>query len=162
MSTKTYSLVTETEVLLIERKIQRLLITFAQKMDDGHFDEVAELFRHAECDVKGIKSVGRDSVENFFNMTVRRHADGTPRTLHFITNVAVTIDPLGDSASSLSYYIVHQRIEGSPLEPVSAGRWHDTFELCNGDWRFRSHVDEPWLTDRAPSLNVAAAYDLSR
>jgi len=162
MSAKTYSLVTETEVLLIEREIQRLLITFAHKMDDGQFSEVAELFQHAEYDAKGIKSVGRDSVENFFNITVQRNADGTPGTLHSITNVAVTIDPLGDSASSLSYYTVHQRIEGAPLEPVAAGRWHDTFELCNGEWRFKSHVDEPRLMDRAPPLNGATPYDQSR
>jgi hypothetical protein len=94
-------------------------------------------------------------------MTVQRHADGTPGTLHSITNVAVTIDPLGDSASSLSYYTVHQRSEGAALEPVAAGRWHDTFELCNGEWRFKSHVDEPRLKDRAPSLHGAAPYDQS-
>jgi hypothetical protein len=159
MSAKTYSLVTETEVLLIEREIQRLLVTFVHRMDDGQFSEVAELFQHAEYEVKGIKSVGRDSVENFFNITVQRHADGTPRTWHSVTNIAVTIDPLGDSASSVSYYTVHRKLEGSPIEPIFAGRWHDTFELCNGEWRFVSHVDEPRLMDRIASDDGAAGYE---
>jgi len=147
MSAKTYSLVTETEVLLIERQIQRLITTFAHKLDDGQFGEVAELFQHAEYEVKGFKSVGRDDVESFFSSSVHRHADGTPRTWHSITNLVIAIDPLGDSASSVSYYTVHQRLEGFPFEPVGAGRWHDTFELCSGNWRFKSRVDEPRLTD---------------
>jgi hypothetical protein len=113
------------------------------------FDEVAELFEHAEYQVDGRASLGRDALARHLNDTVQRYEDGTPRTWHSITNVAVEIDPLGDTASSVSYYTLYQQTVGSPFEPVCAGRWHDTFDLSGGEWRFRSHVDEPRLTGEA-------------
>ncbi|WP_296185801.1 nuclear transport factor 2 family protein [Pseudomonas sp. UBA1879] len=142
MTEKKYSLVTANETLLIEREVQRLLTAFVHKIDDGKFGEAAELFLHGEYEVEGSKFVGRDAVESFLNGLVQPHHDGVRRTWHSITNIAVEIDPLGDSASSVSYYTVHQQLEGHPFELVRAGRWHDTFELFSGDWRFKSRVSE--------------------
>jgi hypothetical protein len=78
-----------------------------------------------------------------------------------MANVLVDIDPSGDRASSVSYFTVHQAVEGLPLQPICTGRYHDTFERIGGEWRFASRSVRPRLFGdisrhvSAPSNGVA-------
>ena len=146
-----FSLVTGFEELAIERQILRLLTLFVHKMDDGKLDEVADMFSHADYEVRGIRYTGRDAVESCLIGSARRHDGGSPGTIHVISNALITIDALGDRASCVSYYMVRHQLDDLPLHRFCDGRYYDTFELHNGQWRFSSRRDEPRSIGCAPT-----------
>jgi hypothetical protein len=128
--------ITALQQLTVERDIQRLLATYVHYLDDGKFAEIGKLFGDAEFEVLGNTASGRDAIEQFMIDGVQRHDDGTPRTWHSLSNALIDIDPAGERASSVTYFTVHQALEGLPLQPICTGRYHDTFELRDGAWRF--------------------------
>ncbi|HEX4225523.1 MAG TPA: nuclear transport factor 2 family protein, partial [Pseudonocardiaceae bacterium] len=67
--------------------------------------------------------------------TVIRYPDGTPRTQHVTTNIAIDVD--GDQATATSYVTVFQAVTDLlALQPIASGRYRDTFTRHNGQWRF--------------------------
>ena len=66
--------------------------------------------------------------------------DGTPHTKHVTTNAIIEVDDGADSASARSYYTVFQRVEDLPLQPIIAGRYHDTFQRIDGRWWFDTRI----------------------
>ena len=54
--------------------------------------------------------------------------------------VAVEVDEHAGTAPSRAYYTVFQQLEGSPLQPIIAGRYHDTFARADGEWRLTERV----------------------
>ena len=117
--------------------ITTLLFRYAELMDGGDFDGVAELFRHARIRVGPGDAgfVDADALRTTWEQSVIRYPDGTPRTKHVTTNVIVEVDE-GGRAAARSYYTVFQQVGDHPLEPVIAGRYHDRFEYVGGAWRF--------------------------
>jgi hypothetical protein len=71
--------------------------------------------------------------------------DGTPHTMHCITNVTVTVDASGTTASARSYFTVLQNVGDFPLQPIIAGQYRDRFEQVDGGWRFRERIIHPDL-----------------
>jgi hypothetical protein len=71
---------------------------------------------------------------------VMRYDDGTPRTKHVTTNVAVDADEAAGTATARSYFTVLQGVEGAPLQIIVAGRYYDAFERVDGDWRFTDRL----------------------
>ncbi|MGA7508752.1 MAG: nuclear transport factor 2 family protein [Erwinia billingiae] len=128
-----------------ELKIQRLLATYVHNLDDGKFAENAELFRHSKFIVLTESAQGREEVEQFLIRGVQRHQDGTPRKWHNVSNALIDISSSGDSATCVSYFTVHQELEGFPLQPICAGRYYDSFEKHNGQWHFTSRNVVPRL-----------------
>ncbi|WP_409076411.1 nuclear transport factor 2 family protein (plasmid) [Pantoea sp. C3] len=128
-----------------ELKIQRLLAIYIHNLDDGKFTENSELLKHAEFTVLRDTAHGREEVEQFFIRGVQRHEDGTPRTWHSVSSALIDISPSGDSATCVSYFTVHQELEGFPLQPICTGRYYDTFEKHDGYWRFTSRNVVPRL-----------------
>lgn len=128
-----------------ELKIQRLLSTYAHNLDDGKFTDNGELFRHAEFIVLSDTAHGQKEVEEFLFRGVQRHEDGTPRTWHSVSNALITLSPSGEAATCVSYFTVHQELEGFPLQPICAGRYYDSFEKHEGEWRFTSRKVVPRL-----------------
>ena len=120
-----------------ESAVRRLIAGYAHAMDDGRFEIVADLLQHAEFDVVGRRSTGRDNILSFLEAGIQRHADGTPRTWHAVDNSLIDVDPSGEKASSVSYYTVHQQLDGFPLQPIVAGKYLDQFERHDGEWRFK-------------------------
>lgn len=116
--------------------ITNLLYTYAERMDAGDFAGAAELFRHATIKLAGDAVVDAEAILAIWESSVRRYADGTPRTKHVTTNVIVDIDPAGDTARTRSYYTVFQQTDTLALQPIIAGRYHDTFERHDGAWRW--------------------------
>ena len=68
--------------------------------------------------------------------------DGTPQTLHQITNVTVRVE--GAHATARSCFTVLQ-VTGQGLHPILAGDYHDRFERVDGAWRFTERIIDPRL-----------------
>ncbi len=128
------------------RALENLLYEYAERIDAGDFDGVAELF--ADGRIHGVPDgppgtvyEGRDRVREMYERSTRRYPDtGTPKTRHLVTNAIVTVDEQTGTGASRSCFTVLQSTPALPLQPIIAGRYHDTFRHLAGRWRFDTRV----------------------
>jgi 3-phenylpropionate/cinnamic acid dioxygenase small subunit len=123
----------------VRTAIEHIVYGYAERVDLGDFPAVAELFEHARYkgggpDDPGV--VGAQPVLQIFESMVRRYDDGTPRTKHVTTNLIVDAPDDSDHATARSYYTVFQQLDGFALQPIIAGRYHDSFHRVDGQWTF--------------------------
>ena len=119
------------------RVIENLIYSYAERIDLGDLDGVAALFRHGRIEAApGVMVEGEDQVRALYESTTRLYEDGTPRTKHVTTNVAVDLDEDGATASSRAYFTVFQQTDELPLQPIIAGRYRDSFHRVDGEWHF--------------------------
>ena len=119
--------------------IEKLVFLYAERIDQGDFGGVAELFAEAELSVEGSDVVtrGRDAVRKLYETTTRRYPDdGTPKTKHLTTNLIIEVDEAADRAACRSYFTVLQQTPNLPLQIVITGRYRDGFVRTDGAWRF--------------------------
>jgi len=117
------------------RAIENLVYAYAERIDAGDLDGVAELFRHGRLHpAPGVVIEGVEQVRSLYAGATRLYDDGTPRTRHMTTNVTVELGE--DAASARSYYTVFQQTDDLPLQPIIAGHYHDTFHQVDGEWCF--------------------------
>ncbi len=118
--------------------VERLILTYAERIDRGDFAGVGELF--AEGVIAGPDGAalarGREQARQLYERTTRRYEDGTPRTKHVTSNLIVDVDEAAGTARARSYFTVLQALPGLPLQPIVAGRYEDRFERDGGRWRF--------------------------
>lgn len=120
-------------------EIARLIHTYAERVDLGDFEGVAEMFRDAEMSAEGSDHVDRGYeavLRRYIDWTRRLDDDGTPHTKHVTTNVLLDIDTEKGRANGRSYFTVFQQTGVLPLQPIIAGRYHDRFVREGGSWRF--------------------------
>jgi len=124
-------------------EITALLHEYAFRLDAGDLDGVCALFEHAELRSTRHDRVLRGAAEarTLFEPVVL-HDDGTPQTMHQITNVTVVAE--GDHASSRCYFTVLQ-VTRLGLHPILVGEYRDRFALVDGRWRFAERVFDPRL-----------------
>lgn len=125
------------------RDIENLLYAYAERIDAGDLDGVADLFAHGRiCGVENgppeTVFEGRERVRAMYEMSTRLYEDGTPKTKHVTTNAQVQVD--GDAGSARSYYTVFQATPALPLQPIITGHYHDTFHRIDGQWCFDTRV----------------------
>ncbi|WP_182524640.1 nuclear transport factor 2 family protein [Nocardioides dongkuii] len=123
------------------REIENLLYLYAERIDAGDFDGVADLFAHGrihgqEGGPPGAVFEGRDAVRRLYGATTRRHDDGTPRTHHAVTNARIDVDEDAGTATCSSRYLVAQATPELPLQVIVTGRYRDTFHRLEGRWWF--------------------------
>jgi 3-phenylpropionate/cinnamic acid dioxygenase small subunit len=116
--------------------IRNLLGRYCELMDAGDWDGLGDLFADAVLldDTSGAEVArGRDGVRRLYAAT--QTYDGSPRTRHLTTN---TIIEMGDAdrATARSAFVVFQATDALPLQPIAAGRYRDSFECVDGQWRF--------------------------
>jgi SnoaL-like domain len=119
--------------------INALVLAYAELIDAGDFDGVADLLGDADLTAEGDPRVrhGRDEVLRRYQQTTRRYEDGTPKTKHVTTNLVIEVDEEAGTATCRSYYTVLQAVPGAlPLQPIISGRYRDRFERVDGVWRF--------------------------
>jgi 3-phenylpropionate/cinnamic acid dioxygenase small subunit len=119
--------------------IANLVYAYAERIDAGDFEGVADLLAHADVTNEGVpgSTRGRDAVLALYRSTTRLYpATGTPRTHHVTTNVAIEIAEGGQQAAARSKFTVFQQTDELPLQAIIAGRYHDRFECRDGAWRF--------------------------
>jgi len=123
--------------------ITALIHEYAFLLDRGDLDAVAALFEHAELRSTRNDRVrrGRAEARTLYDSVVI-YDDGTPRTMHQLTNVTVHVD--GTTARARSYFTVLQ-VTGQGLHPVLVGEYRDRFDLVDGRWRFAARVFDPRL-----------------
>ncbi|MFG2288215.1 nuclear transport factor 2 family protein [Streptomyces sp. NPDC048595] len=118
------------------RAIENLIARYAELVDDGDFAGLGILLAYATFTGSGAPVSGGDAIEKMFRDTLIVYADGTPRTQHVTTNVAIEVDEQASTAVSRSYVTVMQALPDLPLQPIAGGRYHDRFERRDGRWRF--------------------------
>ena len=79
---------------------------------------------------------GRDAIEKMLRDSLIVYDDGTPRTKHVTTNIAIEIDEEAGTAEARSYFTVLQALPGLALQPIVSGRYQDRFARHDGRWRF--------------------------
>jgi len=129
--------------------IPNLLATYAERIDAGDFKGLAELFTHAQITTEGGPDpiFGAEEALAMYERWTRRFPDnGTPHSHHVTTNMILDVDGRGR----------HPRPAGPtlpcscgtdtlPLQPIIAGRYHDSFERVDSTWAFQpsAHVQRP-------------------
>jgi ketosteroid isomerase-like protein len=126
-------------------EITALIHEYAARLDAGDLDGVAALFEHAELGSTKHERRLRGAIEARTNYDgVIIYEDGTPQTLHQITNVRVEVNGDGATAGARSCFTVLQ-VTGQGLHPILAGEYVDRFERVDGAWRFCERVFDPRL-----------------
>ena len=144
------------------REIENLLYTYAERIDAGDLEGVADLFAHGRIspspDAKPEQAVvGRDRVLALYQGSTRIYDDGSPHTKHVTTNAIIEIEESADSALARSYFTVFQQVDDFPLQPIIAGRYHDTFHRIDGRWWFDTRV---MIVDLKGDLSRHLLYEL--
>jgi hypothetical protein len=120
-------------------EIIALVYGYAERMDAGDFAGVAALFADGVFrSDRGGRYEGAAAVRDVLERLVILHDDGTPKTKHVTTNLVIEIDAA--TATARSYFTVLQATAGVPLQPIVAGRYHDSFVRREGVWRFAERL----------------------
>lgn len=121
------------------RSVENLIYAYAERIDRGDLDGLGELFREGRIEAApGVVYEGAEQVRRLYEATTRLHEDGTPRTHHVTTNVAVIVDETAATATARSKYTVFQQTDQLPLQPIIAGRYEDSFHMVEGEWCFET------------------------
>jgi len=123
------------------REIENLILRYAELVDDGDFAGVGELLADATYCGSGAPLVGRAEIEQWFRDTLIVYPDGTPRTQHVTTNIAIEWDDSSsDEAFARSYVTVLQAVPDDVPELIAAGRYRDRFVRRDGSWHWAERV----------------------
>jgi len=128
------------------REIENLLYTYADRIDRGDLDGVADLFTHGrihgqEHGPPETVFEGRDAVRKLYDFSTRLYEDtGTPKTKHVTTNAIIHVDEDAGTASSQAYYLVTQATTELPVQVIITGHYKDTFHRIDGVWWFDTRV----------------------
>ena len=127
------------------RDIENLIYTYAERLDAGDLDGVAQLFTHGritamedappEATFEGVAGV-----RGMYEMATRLYEDGTPKTRHFTSNVQIYVDEEAGRADGRAYYCVTQATPDLPLQIIVTGHYRDTFQRIDGTWWFGTRV----------------------
>jgi len=145
------------------RSIENLLYTYAERIDAGDLEGVADLFAHGQITAQADTTTaqrfeGRDEVLGMYQAATRLYEDnGTPHTKHVTTNAIVDVDERAGTAVARSYYTVFQQTDALPLQPIIAGRYHDTFKRIDGAWWFDTRT---MFVDLVGDLSHHLLYEL--
>lgn len=118
------------------RDVENLIARYAKLVDDGDFAGLGILLAEATFAGSGTVVRGRDAIEKMFRDMLIIYSDGTPRTQHVTTNLAIEVDEGAGTAVARSYVTVLQALPEQPLQPIAGGRYHDRFERRDGHWIF--------------------------
>jgi len=140
------------------RAIENLIAAYAELVDDGDFAGVGVLLADATFTGASGSVSGGSAIEKMLQDKVIIYEDGTPRTKHVTTNVAIEIDHDAGTAVSRSYFTALQALPDLALQPIVSGRYHDRFERRDGHWRFvERHVRTDLLGDVSRHLRDSGA-----
>jgi 3-phenylpropionate/cinnamic acid dioxygenase small subunit len=118
------------------RRIENLIATYAELVDDGDFAGVGALLAHATFTSAGGSVTGAEAIEGMLRANVIVYEDGTPLTKHITTNLIIEVDDDAGTAVCRSYFTALQALPDLPLQPIVSGRYHDRFERRDAEWRF--------------------------
>jgi hypothetical protein len=146
------------------REIENLLHTYAERIDGGDLEGVADLFSHGRILAAPEAGpdraiVGREGVLRLYRASTRIYADGSPHTKHVTTNAIIEVEEGAETAAARSYFTVFQRLDDFPLQPIIAGRYRDTFKRIDGRWWFDTRL---MIVDLVGDLSRHLLFKLER
>jgi hypothetical protein len=120
-------------------QIRALIHLYAERIDGGDLDGVADLFADSTWRSQGRPEVfrGVEQVRRMYNGVILY--GGRPSTKHVITNISIVCDD-SDVATARSYFTVLQATPELPLQIIIAGSYHDEFARVDGAWRFSDRL----------------------
>lgn len=128
-----------------------LICRYADLIDSGDFEGIADLFAHAVIRSGPNSFSGRDQLLPLWRDLVRTYGDGRTLTKHLITNIVIEVDGDGRTARSRSSATVLQACPPDfPLQVIATSRHLDRFERVDGRWRFTERED---VTDLVGDLS---------
>ena len=144
------------------REIENLLYTYAERIDAGDLEGVADLFAHGRIAASAEATPeqtfeGEDRVLALYRGSTRIYDDGSPHTRHVTTNSIIEVGEGANAASARSYYTVFQQVDDLPLQPIICGRYSDTFRRIKGRWWFDSRL---MIVDLVGDLSRHLLYEL--
>ena len=140
------------------RAIENLIASYAELVDDGDFAGVGMLLADATFIGAAGPVTGRDAIERMLRDSLIVYDDGTPRTKHVTTNIAIEIDEEAGRADSRSYFTALQALPELALQPIVSGRYQDRFARRDGRWCFvERRVRTDLVGDVSRHLRAAAA-----
>jgi ketosteroid isomerase-like protein len=124
-------------------QIIALVHEYAFLLDRGDLDGVAALFANAvlRSTRNDLVRTGAAEARTIYDPVII-YDDGTPRTMHQLTNVTVEVE--GDLATARSYFTVLQ-VTNLGLHPILGGEYRDRFGRIGGRWQFTERVFDPRL-----------------
>ena len=145
------------------RQIENLMYTYAERIDAGNLEGVADLFANGRIVASPEAPVetavaGRNEVLGMYQGSTRLYPCGTPRTKHVTTNAIIEVDDDAGTAAARSYYTVFQQLDDFPLQPIITGRYHDTFHRIDGEWWFDQRT---MLVDQLGDLSRHLLFELN-
>lgn len=121
-------------------RIRNLLGRYCERIDAGDFDGVGALFARGGLAAGPVGSApfvtGAEAVAGFYRSGAQLH-DGSPRTHHVVGDTVLAEPDAEGEVVARSSYVVHQAVDGFPLQPIIAGRYVDRFARDeDGSWYF--------------------------
>lgn len=142
--------------------IETLMFTYAERMDGGDLDGVADLFEHGRIlDSDGnVMGEGRDGVRAIYERATKIHADGTPMTQHVTSNLIFVFAEDIRSAEVRSRCTVMQALPPDfPLQCIITNYYEDEFAYHETrGWHFVTRKMIPKLLG---DLSQHLKYDIS-
>lgn len=129
------------------RAIENLLYRYAELIDNGDFAGVGQLFARGAISSATMEGrvEGAAAVQRMYEAYTRVYEDGTPRTQHTTTNVAIEVDEAAGTAQARLRFSVLQQLPDFPLQTIIAGRYFDTFARDKDGWYFVERRMQPEL-----------------
>lgn len=120
------------------RAIENLLYLYAERLDAGDLEGVAELFHNATITAPGPdKPVeGRDGALEMYRNFTRIYPNGTPCTQHVMSNARIEVDAANQTATANSRATVFQATDALSMQPIIAVRYEDKFARDGDSWHF--------------------------
>src|SRR4026209_1889813 len=120
--------------------IARLVYAYAERLDAGDFEGLADLFASGilRSNRSDAGRRGRAGAHAHYRDTVALY-DGIPCTKHVITNLVIDLAS-DDAASARSCFTVLQSRPELPPQVIIAGRYEDRFRRSEGKWRFADRL----------------------
>jgi hypothetical protein len=127
-----------------ESQITRLIHSYFYRLDERDLEVVAAFFEDAAWHISPERVThGKAEKLAWLRENTPAH-DAYLGPQHLIGNLLIDVAEDGQTATSVSYFIVSHLTEGSVIHVAARGRYADRFALRNGQWRFterRVHID---------------------
>ena len=141
--------------------IENLMFTYAERIDAGDFEGLAELFSRARMvgPDGSVQGEGKQEIQAIYDRSTKVYEDGTPMTQHVTTNLIFELDTESMTAEVRSRFTVMQQLPDFPLQCIITGYYEDKFAYhAQHGWHFTERRMKPKL---AGDLSRHLKYDLS-
>ncbi len=124
--------------------ITELMIQYCDLIDCGDLAGCAALFEKGAWGIVGTLAQGAEEVSaQLDNVTLY---DGRPNTRHLMSNVAINVDPSGQTAVGKSCITVMQHVpDDFAMQAIFIGSYNDAFAKDGDAWHFVERAITPDL-----------------